>query len=61
MRSEFRRFVEFHFERRSHAAATYDWYEEAARLTGNADMAAKARAFGTYCIEKRADGEAFLW
>ena len=61
MRSDFRRFAEFHFERSSHAAATYDWYEEAARRTGDAEMVVKARAFRTYCIEKRADGEAFLW
>ncbi|MFE0176934.1 putative nonproteinogenic amino acid hydroxylase [Streptomyces sp. NPDC059002] len=61
MRSDFRRFAEFHFERRSHAAMTYDWYEEAARRTGDADMVAKARVFRTYCIEKRADGEAFHW
>ncbi|MGB8943443.1 MAG: putative nonproteinogenic amino acid hydroxylase [Streptomyces sp.] len=61
MRSDFRRFAEFHFERHSHAATTYDWYEEAARRTGDAGLVAKARAFRTYCIEKRADGEAFHW
>jgi putative nonproteinogenic amino acid hydroxylase len=61
MRSDFRRFAEFHFARRSHAATTYEWYEEAARRTGDVGMVAKARAFRTYCIEKRADGEAFHW
>ncbi|MGW1278817.1 putative nonproteinogenic amino acid hydroxylase [Streptomyces tsukubensis] len=61
MRSGFRRFADFHFARRSHAAAVHDWYEEAARRTGDAGALAKARAFRTYCIEKRADGEAFLW
>ena len=61
MRSDFRRFAEFHFARRSHAATAFDWYEEAARRTGNAEMVAKARMFRTYCIEKRADGETFHW
>jgi putative nonproteinogenic amino acid hydroxylase len=61
MRAHFRRFAEFHFERRAHAAATYDWYEQAARRTGDAGAVARARAFRTYCIEKRADGEAFRW
>ncbi|MFE7183192.1 putative nonproteinogenic amino acid hydroxylase [Streptomyces erythrochromogenes] len=61
MRSDFRRFAELHFERRSHAATTYDWYAEAARRSGDAGVVAKARAFRTYCIEKRADGETFHW
>ncbi|MCH0564639.1 MULTISPECIES: putative nonproteinogenic amino acid hydroxylase [unclassified Streptomyces] len=61
MRPAFRRFAELHFERRAHAAAAFDWYVEAARLTGDASMVAKARAFRTYCIEKRGDGETFDW
>lgn len=61
MRSDFRRFAEFHFERHAHAAAAFDWYLEAARRTGDAGMVAKAEAFRTYCIEKRAYGEAFDW
>jgi hypothetical protein len=35
--------------------------EQAARRTGDAGAVARARAFRTYCIEKRADGEAFHW
>ncbi|MGV9314996.1 putative nonproteinogenic amino acid hydroxylase [Streptomyces sp. NPDC003691] len=61
MRSDFRRFAAFHFERRVHAAAAFDWYEEAAWRTGDAAVAAKAQAFRRYCIDKRADGEVFDW
>jgi putative nonproteinogenic amino acid hydroxylase len=61
MRSGFRRFAELHFERRAHATAAFDWYVEAARRTGDEDMVAKAQSFRTYCIEKRGDGEAFVW
>ncbi|MFE7644175.1 putative nonproteinogenic amino acid hydroxylase [Streptomyces phaeoluteigriseus] len=61
MRSRFRRFAALHFERRAHAAAAFDWFEEAARRTGDAGMVAKAQAFRTYCIEKRRDGESFDW
>ena len=61
MRSDFRRFATLHFERRAHAAAAFDWYEEAARRAGDVDLVAKAQAFRTYCIQKRADGEAFEW
>lgn len=60
-RSDFRRFAEFHFERHAHAAAAFDWYVEAARRTGDASMVAKAEAFRTYCIQKRAYGEVFDW
>lgn len=61
MRSDFRRFAALHFERRTHAAAAFDWYEEAARRTGDARVVAKAQAFRRYCIERRADGETFDW
>lgn len=61
MRSRFRRFASLHFERRAHAAAAFDWFEEAARRTGDAGMVAKAQAFRAYCIEKRRDGESFDW
>ncbi|MEU9343327.1 putative nonproteinogenic amino acid hydroxylase [Streptomyces sp. NPDC048278] len=61
MRSGFRRFAALHFERRAHAVETFDWYEEAARRTGDAGVVAKAEAFRRYCVEKRADGEAFDW
>jgi len=61
MRSEFRRFAEFHFERHTPASAAFDWYVAAARRTGDGDMVAKAEAFRTYCIEKRGDGETFSW
>ena len=61
MRSDFRRFAEFHFERHAHAAAAFDWYITAARRTKDAGMIAKAEAFRTYCIEKRAYGEVFDW
>ncbi|MFH8394029.1 MULTISPECIES: putative nonproteinogenic amino acid hydroxylase [unclassified Streptomyces] len=61
MRAAFRPFAALHFERRAHATAAFDWYLEAARRTGDEDMVAKAQAFRTYCIEKRGDGEAFVW
>ncbi|MET7303538.1 putative nonproteinogenic amino acid hydroxylase [Embleya sp. NPDC005575] len=61
MRAGFRRFAEFHFERRADITAAFDWYVEAVRLTGDVDMVAKAQAFRTYCIEKRGYGEAFAW
>lgn len=61
MRSDFRRFAEFHFERHAHAAAAFDWYAEAARRTGDAGVIAKAEAFRTYCIGKRSYGETFDW
>lgn len=61
MRSDFRRFAEFHFERHAHTAEAFEWYIEAARRTGDADLVAKAEAFRTYCIEKRSYGEAFCW
>ncbi|AOR31550.1 hypothetical protein BFF78_11285 [Streptomyces fodineus] len=61
MRSAFRRFAELHFERHAHAAATFDWYVEAARRAGDADMVAKAEAYRTYCIGKRTYGEEFVW
>lgn len=61
MRPAFRRFAEFHFERRTHAVAAFDWYEEAARRSGNTGVVAKAQAFRTYCIEKRGGEEPFAW
>lgn len=61
MRSDFRRFAALHFERRAHAAAAFDWYEEAARRSGDVGVVAKAQAFRTYCIEKRSFGETFVW
>ncbi len=61
MRSGFRRFVEFHFERHVHAREVFDWYVEAVRRSGNGDMVAKARAYRTYCIEKRSQDEVFEW
>ncbi|MGW7264891.1 putative nonproteinogenic amino acid hydroxylase [Streptomyces sp. NPDC054842] len=61
MRAAFRRFAEIHFERRAHATAAFDWYVAAARRTGDEDLVAKAQAFRTYCVEKRGDGEAFVW
>lgn len=57
----FRRFAEFHFDRHAHAAAAFDWYEMAARRSGNACLVAKAQDFRTYCIEKRGYGETFDW
>ncbi|GAA1374815.1 putative nonproteinogenic amino acid hydroxylase [Streptomyces beijiangensis] len=61
LRAGFRRFAEVHFERSAHATAAFDWYVEAVRRTGNADMVTTAETFRTYCIEKRGDGEAFNW
>lgn len=61
MRANFRPFAALHFDRRAHATAAFDWYIEAARRSGDADIVAKAEAFKTYCVEKRGDGEAFDW
>ncbi|MFE7858585.1 putative nonproteinogenic amino acid hydroxylase [Streptomyces sp. NPDC057403] len=61
MRAHFRPFAALHFERHAHATAAFDWYVEAARRSGDEDIVAKAQAFRTYCIEKRGDGEAFVW
>jgi putative nonproteinogenic amino acid hydroxylase len=61
MRSDFRRFAALHFERRALVAAAFDWYEEAARRSGNIGMVTKAQAFRTYCIEKRGYAEPFDW
>jgi putative nonproteinogenic amino acid hydroxylase len=61
MRPAFRRFAELHFERHAHATAAFDWYEEAARRSRNADVVARAQAFRTYCIEKRSYSETFDW
>ncbi|MEV7189630.1 putative nonproteinogenic amino acid hydroxylase [Kitasatospora sp. NPDC093102] len=61
MRSGFRRFAELHFTRNVHATAVFDRYVEAARRSGDEEMVAKARAYRTYCIEKRSDGETFEW
>lgn len=61
MRAHFRPFAALHFDRRAHATAGFDWYIEAARRSGDADIVAKAEAFRTYCVEKRGDGEAFDW
>ncbi|APU21344.1 putative nonproteinogenic amino acid hydroxylase [Actinoalloteichus sp. GBA129-24] len=61
MRSGFRRFAEFHYERHAHAREVFDWYVEAARRSGDDDMVAKAQAYRTYCIEKRTLEETFEW
>ncbi|MFE1290928.1 putative nonproteinogenic amino acid hydroxylase [Streptomyces sp. NPDC058751] len=61
MRAGFRPFAELHFERHAHATAAFDWYVQAARRSGDEDVVAKAQAFRTYCIEKRGEGEAFVW
>ncbi|WP_328675191.1 putative nonproteinogenic amino acid hydroxylase [Streptomyces sp. NBC_00343] len=61
MRSDFRRFAALHFERRTHAVEAFDWYEEAARRSGDAEVLAKAQAFRRYCVDSRADGETFDW
>ncbi len=61
MRPDFRRFAALHFTRRAHAAAAFDWFEQAAQRTGDPAAVARARAFRTYCIEKRSYGEAFAW
>ncbi|MCL6672181.1 MULTISPECIES: putative nonproteinogenic amino acid hydroxylase [Streptomyces] len=61
MRSDFPRFAALHYERHAPASTVFDWYEEAARRSGDAAVVAKAQAFRRYCIEQRADGEAFDW
>ncbi|MDJ0466741.1 putative nonproteinogenic amino acid hydroxylase [Streptomyces sp. H27-C3] len=61
MRAAFRRFAAVHFDRQSDATAAFDWFVEAAERTGDNAMADKARAFRTYCIEKRGYREAFEW
>ncbi|MFB8180542.1 putative nonproteinogenic amino acid hydroxylase [Streptomyces sp. NPDC055966] len=61
LRTSFRRFAALHFERRAPVTAAFDWFLEAARRTGDEVMVDKARAFRTYCIEKRGYREAFDW
>ncbi len=61
MRAAFRRFAAVHFTRQADATAAFDWFIEAAVRTGDAAVAEKARAFRTYCIEKRGYREAFEW
>lgn len=61
LQSSFRPFAALHFERQAHATAAFDWYVEAVRRAGTADMVTKAEAFRTYCVEKRGDGETFAW
>ncbi|WP_329112988.1 putative nonproteinogenic amino acid hydroxylase [Streptomyces sp. NBC_01465] len=61
MPAAFRRFAELHFVRQAHSTAAYDWYIEAARRSGDADLVARAESFRMYCVEKRGDGEVFDW
>ncbi|MEU5344364.1 MULTISPECIES: putative nonproteinogenic amino acid hydroxylase [unclassified Streptomyces] len=61
MRAAFRRFAAVHFDRQAGATAAFDWFIEAAVRTGDDAMVDKARAFRTYCIEKRGYREAFDW
>ncbi|MEU2600561.1 putative nonproteinogenic amino acid hydroxylase [Streptomyces hirsutus] len=61
LRTAFRRFAAVHFTRQAHATAAFDWFVEAAARTGDGALVDKARAFRTYCIEKRGYREAFEW
>ncbi|WP_411146533.1 putative nonproteinogenic amino acid hydroxylase [Streptomyces sp. x-80] len=61
MRASFRKFAEVPFVRRADATAAFDWFVEAAVRTGNNALVEKAKAFRTYCIEKRGYCEAFEW
>ncbi|MER7173077.1 putative nonproteinogenic amino acid hydroxylase [Streptomyces mesophilus] len=61
LHARFRPFAELHFERKAHATAAFDWFLQAARRSGDEDLVAKAQAFRTYCIEKRAEDEEFVW
>jgi putative nonproteinogenic amino acid hydroxylase len=61
LRTSFRRFAAVHFARRADATAAFDWFIEAAVRTGDGALAEKAKAFRTYCIEKRGYREAFEW
>ncbi|MEU9291355.1 putative nonproteinogenic amino acid hydroxylase [Streptomyces sp. NPDC048275] len=61
LRAAFRRFAAVHFTRQAHATAAFDWFVEAAARTGDDALVDKARAFRTYCIEKRGYREAFEW
>ncbi|MEU6126304.1 putative nonproteinogenic amino acid hydroxylase [Streptomyces sp. NPDC047123] len=60
-RAAFRRFAAVHFTRQADATAAFDWFVEAAARTGDDALVHKARAFRTYCIEKRGYREAFEW
>lgn len=61
MRAAFRRFAALHFTRRADATAAFDWFAEAAGRTGDDALVHKARAFRTYCIERRGYREVFEW
>lgn len=61
MRELFRRFAEVHFVRQAHATDTFDWFIEACRASQDPSLAERARAFRTYCVEKRAYAEGFDW
>lgn len=61
MRTTFHQFAAVHFDRQAHAADTFDWFVRAAERTGDRQVVEKARAFRTYCIEKRAYRESFDW
>ncbi|MFF0162521.1 putative nonproteinogenic amino acid hydroxylase [Streptomyces sp. NPDC005263] len=61
LRAAFRRFAAVHFTRQAHATAAFDWFVEAAARTGDDALVDKARAFRTYCIDKRGYREAFEW
>ncbi|CAM3273150.1 putative nonproteinogenic amino acid hydroxylase [Stackebrandtia soli] len=50
-----------HYQRQSNATEVFDWFERAARATGDDELIAKAIAFRTYCIHKRAYKEDFVW
>ena len=61
LRQSFRRFAAVHFERHAHAADTFAWFIDAAGRSGQPALLDKARAFRTYCIERRAFREVFEW
>jgi len=61
MRACFRRFASVHFVRQAHASAAFDWFIEASQRSGDERLARKARAFRTFCIEKRGYREEFSW
>ncbi|MCP3803367.1 putative nonproteinogenic amino acid hydroxylase [Allokutzneria sp. A3M-2-11 16] len=61
LRDVFQSFAAAHFVSDLSAAGSYDLFIEAAELTGDPELAEKARAYKTYCIEKRAFGQRFEW
>jgi putative nonproteinogenic amino acid hydroxylase len=61
MRARFREFASVHFDRQANAADAFKWFIQAADRSPDPSVAAKARAFKAYCLERRGYRENFAW